>query len=68
MENQIKGVIPGSGEDEIYILSTLVLSQLHGTGTEGPGLSKFMSLQIIVGADGPRVPKSATDIIASKWS
>ena len=66
MENQIKGVIPGSGEDEIYILSTFVLAQLHGT--EGSGLSKFMYLQIIVGADGPRVPKSATDIIASKWS
>ena len=66
MENQIKGVIPGSGEDEIYILSTLVLSQLHGTGTEGC-LSKFMFLQILVGsrgAAGPKVPQSATDNIA----
>ena len=66
MENQIKGVIPGSGsgEDEIYILSTLVLSQLHGTGT---ALSKFMFLQILVGsrgAAGPKVPQSATDNIA----
>ena len=68
MENQIKGVIPGSGEDEIYILSTLVLSQLHGTGTERlSALSKFMFLQILVGsrgAAGPKVPQSATDNIA----